>query len=524
MASYDDEIDLYGDAEVQQQQGGSNDNNNGNNGYKPTSSIPTFISEARGGTGKIPVRDEYQRSPDPSNNQARAGSQDRSGSHGLEGIIPKGGDYGAPGQWKTKPVSTVRPSDMPEEGKMFVGGLNWETTEDGMRKYFEQFGPVSHCTIMRDPNTDRSRGFGFLTFADASAVNVVMVKEHYLDGKIIDPKRAIPRPESGIIRNDKLFVRHIPQSMDQGSFREYFSQFGTIVDCNLMMDRETGMHRGFGFVTYEDANSTTTATNQGHEWDGQMLEVKLATQKTQGQSTYVGDRPNRGQRNFNQGNNFQNQDGGMGGYGGGFNNNMGGMGMNNMGAMGGMNAMGGMGGMGNMGNMGMGNQGGFDPMAMAQFFKQMGWGNFNPMMVMGQGGMMGNGMGMPGMMDPSMMGMMGGQGGMGMMGNMGGFGSPNANFGGNAGNFNNNVNPGANQQQQGSGSPSGESGSAGNSFNRPPPKGPKAQQASAAASGSSSDTKPPANAPTGPASMRDSSQGVGPARNSRNNNRDHPYR
>ena len=204
----------------------------------------------------------------------------------------------------------------------------------------------------------------------------------------IDPKRAIPRPESGIIRNDKLFVRHIPQSMDQGSFREHFSQFGTIVDCNLMMDRETGMHRGFGFVTYEDANSTTTATAQGHQWDGQMvgpilcrckdladaqnqLEVKLATQKTQGQSTYVGDRPNRGQRNFNQGNNFQNQDGGMGGYGGGFNNNMGGMGMNNMGAMGGMNAMGGMGGMGNMGNMGMGNQGGFDPMAMAQFFKQV---------------------------------------------------------------------------------------------------------------------------------------------------------
>jgi hypothetical protein len=172
---------------------------------------------------------------------------------------------------------------------------------------------------------------------------------------------------------------------------------------------------------------------------------------------------------------------------------------------------------------------------------QMGWGNFNPMMVMGQGGMMGNGMGMPGMMDPSMMGvsglhvldrcsvdtlqMMGGQGGMGMMGNMGGFGSPNANFGGNAGNFNNsNGNPSANQQQQGSGSPSGESGSAGNSFNRPPLKGPKAQQTSAAASGSPSDTKPPANAPTGPASMRDSSQGVGPARNSRNNNRDHPYR
>lgn len=54
-----------------------------------------------------------------------------------------------------------------------------------MRKYFEQFGEVTQCTIMRDPQTNRSRGFGFLTFRDASAVNVVMVKEHHLDGKIV---------------------------------------------------------------------------------------------------------------------------------------------------------------------------------------------------------------------------------------------------------------------------------------------------------------------------------------------------
>src|SRR5215469_5270650 len=98
---------------------------------------------------------------------------------------------------------------------MFIGGLNWETTDESLRRYFSQFGEVLECTVMRDGATGRSRGFGFLTFKDPKTVNSVMVKEHYLDGKIvsarrnrpfrstkitntscqIDPKRAIPREE-----------------------------------------------------------------------------------------------------------------------------------------------------------------------------------------------------------------------------------------------------------------------------------------------------------------------------------------
>lgn len=60
---------------------------------------------------------------------------------------------------------------------------------------------------MRDGASGRSRGFGFLTFRDAKTVNIVMVKEHYLDGKIVslDPKfsfhsaaNALPdRPQAG---------------------------------------------------------------------------------------------------------------------------------------------------------------------------------------------------------------------------------------------------------------------------------------------------------------------------------------
>jgi RNA-binding protein Musashi len=46
---------------------------------------------------------------------------------------------------------------------------------------------------MRDGASGRSRGFGFLTFKDAKTVNIVMVKEHYLDGKIVRPEILSPK-------------------------------------------------------------------------------------------------------------------------------------------------------------------------------------------------------------------------------------------------------------------------------------------------------------------------------------------
>ncbi|KAH9003618.1 hypothetical protein EDB86DRAFT_3072736 [Lactarius hatsudake] len=63
---------------------------------------------------------------------------------------------------------------------------------DGLRNHFSEFGEVDVSTIVRDAD-GRSRSFAFLTFEDPASVNAVMIPEHLLDGKAIDPKRAIPR-------------------------------------------------------------------------------------------------------------------------------------------------------------------------------------------------------------------------------------------------------------------------------------------------------------------------------------------
>lgn len=62
---------------------------------------------------------------------------------------------------------------------------NFPIIVDGLKQYFSQFGKVNHCLIMRDLTTGRSRGFAFLTFDDPKSVNSVMVKEHFLDGKMV---------------------------------------------------------------------------------------------------------------------------------------------------------------------------------------------------------------------------------------------------------------------------------------------------------------------------------------------------
>ena len=158
---------------------------------------------------------------------------------------------------------------------------------------------------MRDAATGRSRGFGFLTFRDPKTVNIVMVKEHYLDGKIvrasiflnscergrntrgikkdlysqkfifkIDPKRAIPRDEQE--KTSKIFVGGVSQEATEQDFKEYFMQYGRVIDATLMMDKDTGRPRGFGFVTF-DSEAAVEATLAGDlRILGKPIEVKKA--------------------------------------------------------------------------------------------------------------------------------------------------------------------------------------------------------------------------------------------------------
>jgi cold-inducible RNA-binding protein len=71
--------------------------------------------------------------------------------------------------------------------KLFVGSLSWDTNDAGLREAFAAHGEVEEAVVINDRDTGRSRGFGFVTFADDSAADkaVAAMNGTELDGRTI---------------------------------------------------------------------------------------------------------------------------------------------------------------------------------------------------------------------------------------------------------------------------------------------------------------------------------------------------
>jgi cold-inducible RNA-binding protein len=80
---------------------------------------------------------------------------------------------------------------------LFVGNMNFQTTESDLRALFEQFGEIARVQVMTDRETGRSRGFGFVEMADddAAAQAIAALNGRELDGRALNVNEARPKPE-----------------------------------------------------------------------------------------------------------------------------------------------------------------------------------------------------------------------------------------------------------------------------------------------------------------------------------------
>ncbi|KAL3627315.1 hypothetical protein CASFOL_028678 [Castilleja foliolosa] len=181
-----------------------------------------------------------------------------------------------------------------EPGKLFIGGISWDTSEERLREYFQTFGEIVEAVIMRDRTTGRARGFGFIVFANASVAEKVVRERHVIDGRTVEAKKAVPRDDHqnfnrntgsiqgspGPTRTKKIFVGGLASTVTEADFKRYFDQFGTITDVVVMYDHNTQRPRGFGFITYDSEEAVDKVLFKTfHELNGKMVEVKRAVPK-----------------------------------------------------------------------------------------------------------------------------------------------------------------------------------------------------------------------------------------------------
>ncbi|KAM4868658.1 heterogeneous nuclear ribonucleoprotein A0 [Callospermophilus lateralis] len=218
--------------------------------------------------------------------------------------------------------------------KLFIGGLNVQTSESGLRGHFEAFGTLTDCVVVVNPQTKRSRCFGFVTYSNVEEADAAMAASpHAVDGNTVELKRAVSREDSARpgahAKVKKLFVGGLKGDVAEGDLIEHFSQFGTVEKAEIIADKQSGKKRGFGFVYFQNHDAADkAAVVKFHPIQGHRVEVKKAVPKEDihaggggGSRSSRGGRGGRGRGGGRDQNGLSKGGGGgynsYGGYGGG---------------------------------------------------------------------------------------------------------------------------------------------------------------------------------------------------------------
>lgn len=240
-----------------------------------------------------------------------------------------------------QPAKKAKVADAPASGEsktktVFVGRLSWNVDNDWLASEFTECGEVESARVQMDRNTGKSRGFGYVTFTTAEAVEAALAltgKE--IDGRPINVDRSIEKDQNTVREqrakafgdsasapSSVIFVGNLSFDASEDILWEAFSEYGDIKSVRMPTDRETGRPKGFGYVEFSDIEAAKKAHEglAGQEIAGRPIRVDYSQPRDdsagfRGGRGGFGDRGGRGGRGGGRGG-FGGDRGGRGGFGG----------------------------------------------------------------------------------------------------------------------------------------------------------------------------------------------------------------
>lgn len=162
---------------------------------------------------------------------------------------------------------------------LIVNYLPHDIDDLSLRALFQEFGEIVMTKVVRDKNTKKSLGYGFVKFGkEYEALHALEKMNGYILGhKVL--KVSVARPPSLEIRNCKLYVTNLPKEYTEREVISLFKEFGEIIECRVLKDRNTQVNKGVAFVQFNvkaQANSALSLNGCQLEGSTRGLVVKYA--------------------------------------------------------------------------------------------------------------------------------------------------------------------------------------------------------------------------------------------------------
>lgn len=177
-------------------------------------------------------------------------------------------------------------SEMKAATNLIVNYLPPDMSEDDVRNLFSRVGAIQSCKLIKDKLSQASLGYAFVNYNTALEAEkaIQSLNGLPLQNKII--KVSYARPSSVQIKNANLYIAYLPKTYAQADLDAMFRTYGTIITSKILIDTETGLSRGVGFVRYDkhsEAQAAISALN-GKVLPGcsQPILVKFANQSKGG--------------------------------------------------------------------------------------------------------------------------------------------------------------------------------------------------------------------------------------------------